>query len=428
VSEKSVARQQARPVRRQKRVVGTPRSRWGLLWWRIRCVEDRRSVRCASLRSKPEIPDKTTTTVFCLVAIVILMPMVCLQAAPATSDCVQSAATGWTNTPLRLQTAPFTATFDATPGQANMDAVLGFSLNAATDFTSLAASARFNENGFIDVRNASAYSADVSVPYFPGVSYHFRLVIDPTKQQYSVYVTPAGALEIALAANYAFRSEQSTLTSLNNWAMTVDSSSGSLSACNPTIVPATTPPLPASYLLSANPSSLNFGSVSVTNSSTLPVTLTNSGNSNVSVTNISIAGAGLNASGVSTGQKISAGQSAILNVTFAPAAFGSVAGSVTIASNATNSPAIIQLSGNGVAVTHSVTLSWNPSPSVVTSYNVYRGTASGGPYGKLASLLLVTHYTDTSVQLGTTYFYVTTAVDALGYESGLSNETAAEVR
>ena len=53
---------------------------------------------------------------------------------------------------------------------------------------------------------------------------------------------------------------------------------------------------------------------------------------------------------------------------------------------------------------------------------------SGGPYGKLASLLLVTHYTDTSVQSGTTYFYVTTAVDALGYESGLSNEAAAEVR
>src|ERR1035437_6446880 len=102
-----------------------------------------------------------------------------------------------------------------------------------------------------------------------------------------------------------------------------------------------------------------------------------------------------------------------MNVTFAPAGFGSVAGSVTIASNATNSPATIQLSGTGVAVTHSVTLLWNPSTSVVTSYNVYRGTASGGPYGKLASLLLVTHYTDMSVQSGTTYFYVTTAVDAL---------------
>ena len=57
MSEKSVTRQQARPVRRQKRVVGTPRSRWGLLWWRIRCVEGRRSVRCANQRFKSEIPD-----------------------------------------------------------------------------------------------------------------------------------------------------------------------------------------------------------------------------------------------------------------------------------------------------------------------------------------------------------------------------------
>ena len=108
------------------------------------------------------------TIVFFLVAIVILMPMVCVQAALAASDCVQSATTGWTNTPLPLQTAPFTATFDATPSQANMDAVVGFSLNDATDFTSLAAIARFNENGFIDVLNAGAYSADVSVPYLPG--------------------------------------------------------------------------------------------------------------------------------------------------------------------------------------------------------------------------------------------------------------------
>jgi hypothetical protein len=41
VSEKSVTRQQAGLVRGQKRAVGTPRSRWGLLWGQIRCVEER---------------------------------------------------------------------------------------------------------------------------------------------------------------------------------------------------------------------------------------------------------------------------------------------------------------------------------------------------------------------------------------------------
>jgi len=39
VSEKSIARQQAGLVRGQERAVGTPRSRWDLLWWQIRCVQ-----------------------------------------------------------------------------------------------------------------------------------------------------------------------------------------------------------------------------------------------------------------------------------------------------------------------------------------------------------------------------------------------------
>ncbi len=40
----------------QKRAFGTLRSPWGLLWWQIRCVERRRSVRYTSQRSKSEIP------------------------------------------------------------------------------------------------------------------------------------------------------------------------------------------------------------------------------------------------------------------------------------------------------------------------------------------------------------------------------------
>jgi len=31
-------------VRRQERAVETPRFRWGLLWWQIRCVEGRKSL------------------------------------------------------------------------------------------------------------------------------------------------------------------------------------------------------------------------------------------------------------------------------------------------------------------------------------------------------------------------------------------------
>jgi Ca-dependent carbohydrate-binding module xylan-binding len=59
--------------------------------------------------------------------------------------------------------------------------------------------------------------------------------------------------------------------------------------------------------------------------------------------------------------------------------------------------------------THSIALTWNPSPTAgVISYNIYRGTVSG-TYTKLANSVALT-YTDTTVQGGATYFYAVTAV------------------
>src|SRR5579859_15309 len=57
-----------------------------------------------------------------------------------------------------------------------------------------------------------------------------------------------------------------------------------------------------------------------------------------------------------------------------------------------------------------VMLSWNASTGA-TSYNVGRGTTSGGPYATIASGS-DTNYTDTSVTNGTTYYYVISATDA----------------
>jgi fibronectin type 3 domain-containing protein len=59
-------------------------------------------------------------------------------------------------------------------------------------------------------------------------------------------------------------------------------------------------------------------------------------------------------------------------------------------------------------------------------YNVYRGTVSGGPYAKVNSALeSTTAYGDTNVLAGKTYFYVVTAVDGGGTESGFSNQVKA---
>ena len=77
---------------------------------------------------------------------------------------------------------------------------------------------------------------------------------------------------------------------------------------------------------------------------------------------------------------------------------------------------------------HSVMLSWSPSSSTVSGYNVYRSTVSGSGYTKLNSNLIGgTSYDDTSVQSGTTYFYVTTSVGSGATESTYSNQATAAI-
>ena len=81
-----------------------------------------------------------------------------------------------------------------------------------------------------------------------------------------------------------------------------------------------------------------------------------------------------------------------------------------------------------IAISPSATLTWNASTSV-DGYNVYRGNATGGPFTKTNSLLITgtTTYVDGPIVKGQTYFYVVTAVDALGVESLFSNKARADV-
>lgn len=77
---------------------------------------------------------------------------------------------------------------------------------------------------------------------------------------------------------------------------------------------------------------------------------------------------------------------------------------------------------------HSVTLTWKASKSAVKGYNVYRGTTSGGSYTKInPDLVPELTYKDQDVPGGTTYYYVTRAVDADGRESVNSSEITVAV-
>ena len=182
----------------------------------------------------------------------------------------------------------------------------------------------------------------------------------------------------------------------------------------------------ATLLLGASPTSLSFGNVLDGSSSSLTTTVTNNGNSEVTISGVTVTGAGFTASGISNGTILTPGQSATLTVTFAPTSGGAVSGaSVSIASNAANSPATISLSGTG---THSVSLAWTASTTSGVTYNVYRGPSSGGegttPIN--SSPITTTTYQDTNVTAGQEYFYTVKAIDSAG-TSAASNEVSANV-
>jgi hypothetical protein len=187
-------------------------------------------------------------------------------------------------------------------------------------------------------------------------------------------------------------------------------------------------PIPPGQL-SVSPTTMNFGDVVVGTNSGQSGTLTASGGA-VTVTSGKVTGAAFVLSGISFPVTIPSGQHVQFTITFTPPGTGITTGSISFGSNASNSPTVESLTGNGTPPPqHTVNLSWTASTSQnVTGYNIYRGTKSGGPYSKINPVLNAsTVYSDSSVVDGTTYYYVTTAVDSNNQESTYSNQASAAI-
>jgi hypothetical protein len=237
-----------------------------------------------------------------------------------------------------------------------------------------------------------------------------------------------GGTPIAGATSSSYTTPVTTIADNGlQFSITVSNSAGSVTSNAATLTINAVP-----GQLTASASTLGFGNVNIGTTSSQSVRFTNSGNANITISSVifSGSGAGFNMSGLSNGLILGPGQTATLTVTFTPAATGSVTDSVTITSNAANSPASIGLSGTGLQppISHSVTLSWTPSISTVIGYNTYRAGVSGGAYSKLNSSPVTTaQFIDSNVQSGQTYYYVVTSVASNNVESTYSNEVPATI-
>jgi hypothetical protein len=171
--------------------------------------------------------------------------------------------------------------------------------------------------------------------------------------------------------------------------------------------------------LAISPTSLNYGNVPDGTTNTLPLTLSAVGAS-VTISSASSSSSQFVIQGASFPWTIAAGQSASMNVAFTPKSSGTVSGSLSFSSNASNSQASESLTGVGTTTPYSVSIWWNASSDVV-GYNVYRSTSSSGSYSKINSALDAnTAYTDSTVASGNTYYYAATSVNSTGQESTLS--------
>lgn len=189
---------------------------------------------------------------------------------------------------------------------------------------------------------------------------------------------------------------------------------------------------PSAVTLIANPAQLSFGNVTVGTTDTLQATFHNTGNSDATISSISVTGKGFGLVGSGSSATLAPGQTLTLNVSFDPATVGNGSGALTVVSNASTKQIGIPLSGDGVTANqsskHSVALAWDASSGSIVGYYIYRSSKPSGPYARVNSSSTPSlSYADSSVSNGQTYYYVVTAVNSSNIESTDSNTASATI-
>jgi hypothetical protein len=158
-------------------------------------------------------------------------------------------------------------------------------------------------------------------------------------------------------------------------ATSMGSATGSVTITSNASDPTLTVPLSGTGMqpqISVVPTTVSFAGVALGVSNTQTLTVRDSGNANLIISQATTAGTGFSLSGPTLPAAIAPGQSAAFTVRFSPATSGSATGTIQIVSNAPNSVLTVPLSGTGLS--QSLQLSANPTS--LAFGNVTEGTTS----------------------------------------------------
>ena len=191
----------------------------------------------------------------------------------------------------------------------------------------------------------------------------------------------------------------------------------------------------AQATVSLSPTSYNFGSTAVdTGTAWQTFTLSNSGSSAVSISNVTVSGPFVLSS--NCGSSVAANGSCPIYVYFYPTSSGAASGTLTVTDNATNSPQTSALSGTGGSggsctttpsaptglaasgtTSSGTNLSWTadtpPTNCTISSYTILQNGASIGTAGG-------TSFTVSGLAASTAYSFTVEATDANGTSAASS--------
>jgi hypothetical protein len=145
----------------------------------------------------------------------------------APSEIIAPATNTFIHRPFAEQDGVFTAMFDVKPSTAPLSGNIGLSQGEPNGYGGMAVIIGLDSAGHFVARNGGVYTNSATILYQAGVTYRFRFEIDIPNHRYSVYVKPEGGAEQLLGANYAFRTEQNTVTKLNTLTAITASPAGS---------------------------------------------------------------------------------------------------------------------------------------------------------------------------------------------------------